>query len=71
MIHKVYILGMSDFQGFNWVVTAKVAHLIGFEKYQSHIVGMSPVLLRNHTPKGGDHVLVHGGIHVWHAMRND
>ena len=33
VIHKVYILGMSDFQGFNWVVTAKVAHLIGFEKY--------------------------------------
>ena len=51
------------FQGFNWVVTAKVARLIGFEKYRSHIVGMSPVLLCNHTPKGGDHVLVHGGIH--------
>ena len=38
MIHKVYIPGMRDFQGFNWVVTAKVAHLTGFEKYQSHIV---------------------------------
>ena len=38
VIHKVYIPGMSDFQGFKWVVTAKVAHLIGFEKYQSHIV---------------------------------
>ena len=33
VIHKVYIPGMRDFQGFNWVVTAKVAHLIGFEKY--------------------------------------
>ena len=38
VIHKVCIPGMSDFQGFNWVVTAKVAHLIGFEEYQSHIV---------------------------------
>ena len=38
VIHKVYIPGMRDFQGFNWVVTAKVAHLTGFEKYQSHIV---------------------------------
>ena len=38
VIHEVYIPGMRDFQGFNWVVTAKVAHLIGFEKYQSHIV---------------------------------
>ena len=38
VIHKVYIPGMRDFQEFNWVVTAKVAHLIGFEKYQSHIV---------------------------------
>ena len=38
VIHKVYIPGMRDFQGFNWVVTAKVAHLIGFAKYQSHIV---------------------------------
>ena len=38
VIHKVYIPGMRDFQGFNWVVTAKVAHLIGFEKNQSHIV---------------------------------
>ena len=38
VIHKVYIPSMSDFKGFNWVVTAKVAHLIWFEKYQSHIV---------------------------------
>ena len=38
VIHKVYIPGMRDFQGFIWVVTAKVAHLIGFAKYQSHIV---------------------------------
>ena len=38
VIHKVYIPGMRNFQGFNWVVTAKVAHLTGFEKYQSHIV---------------------------------
>ena len=38
VIHKVYIPGMRDFQEFNWVVTAKVAHLIGFEKYQPHIV---------------------------------
>ena len=38
VIHKVYIPGMRDFQGFNWVVTAKVAHLIGSEKYQSHIM---------------------------------
>ena len=62
---------MSNFQGFNWVVTAKVAHLIGFEKDRSHIVGMSPVLLRGHTPKGGDHVLVHGGIHDGMQLRND
>ena len=33
VIHKVYIPGMRDFQGFNWVVTAKVAHLIGFAKH--------------------------------------
>ena len=38
VIHKVYIPGTRDFQGFNWVVTTKVAHLTGFEKYQSHIV---------------------------------
>ena len=38
VIHKAYIPGMINFQGFNWVVTAKVAHLTGFEKYQSHIV---------------------------------
>ena len=38
VIHKVYIPGMRDFQGFNWVVTAKVVHLIGSEKYQFHIV---------------------------------
>ena len=38
VIHKAYIPGMRNFQGFNWVVTAKVAHLTGFEKYQSHIV---------------------------------
>ena len=38
VIHKVYIPGMRDFQGVNWVVTAKVAHLIGFKKNQSHIV---------------------------------
>ena len=38
VIHKAYIPGMRNFQGFNRVVTAKVAHLTGFEKYQSHIV---------------------------------
>ena len=38
VIHKVNIPGMRDFQGFNWVVTAKLAHLTGFEKYQSHIM---------------------------------
>ena len=38
VIHKDYILGMRNFQGFNRVVTTKVAHLTGFEKYQSHIV---------------------------------
>ena len=32
VIHKAYIPGMRNFQGFNRVVTAKVAHLIGFEK---------------------------------------
>ena len=34
----------------------------------SYYGGMSPVLLRDHTPKGGDPVLVHGGIHVWHVL---
>ena len=38
VIHKDNIPGMRNFQGFNRVVTAKVAHLIGFEKNQSHIV---------------------------------
>ena len=38
VIHKAYIPGMRNFQGFNQVVTAKVAHLTGFEKYQSHIM---------------------------------
>ena len=38
VIHKAYIPGMRNFQGFNRVVTAKVAHLTEFEKYQSHIV---------------------------------
>ena len=63
--HQVYIPGMRNFQGFNWVVTAKVARLTGFEKYQSHIVvGCLMCLLRDHTPKGGDLVLVHRGVHV-------
>lgn len=61
---KVYIPGMREFQWFNWVVTAKVARLIGFEKFRSRMmIGMSPDLMRGHTPKGGDCVLVHGGIH--------
>ena len=34
----------------------------------SYCGGMSPVLLRDHTPKGGDPVLVHGGIYVWHVL---
>ena len=38
VIHKDYIPGMRNFQGFNRVVTAKVAHLTGFEKNQSLIV---------------------------------
>ena len=65
VIHKAYILGMRNFQGFNRVVIAKVAHLTGFEKYQSHIVvGCLLCILRDHTPKGDDLVLVHGGVHV-------
>ena len=36
--HKVYIPDVREFQRFNWVVTAEVAHLVKLEKYQSHIV---------------------------------
>ena len=36
--HKVNIPGVREFQKFDWVVTAKVAHSVELEKYQSYIV---------------------------------
>ena len=47
----------------DWEVTVELpADFLSLGRGVCH--GMSLVLLRDHTPKGGDLVLVHGGVHV-------